>query len=378
MKKLAIIIAPLLVLALVAGAVGCGGEEATPTPQPTAKPTAAPTATPGPGQTPASATPTAAPTAAPSPTPRPEPIVFKLAHGYPTGSFVDSIPQKFKELTEEYTDGLVQIEIFPMGTLVADYLLFDAVSTGIADMGLPSDWVLQPVLPDWYIQWFIWWWDSMDHIEAFFQHPDGGQKMLKELEVYNMKGLFIVPNTTLTMVLSKGEEVTSFYDLQGMRIRSVAGIPGVPYDYVGASSMQIAYTEMITAYEQGVVDAIGTDADSAIVSGHDKISDSAFIFPYMLIPMRTLLVNMDKWNKVSADLQAIIEDRVVPELVEWAYPALIANEEAAAAAMEASIPTAYQTKAEKDELRDAIWPLTEQYWSQIDPDLIDLVNALRP
>ncbi|MFC2058638.1 TRAP transporter substrate-binding protein [Chloroflexota bacterium] len=284
-----------------------------------------------------------------------------------------------KELTEEYTDGLVKIEIFPMATLAADYQLFDAVSTGIADMELPSDWVLQPVLADWYIQWFIWWWDSLDHVNAFFEHPDGGQKMLKELEAYNMKGLFIVPNTTLTMVLTKGVEVTSFYDLEGLRIRLVSGMPGVPYDYVGANSMQLAFAEMVTAYEQGVVDALGTDCDSAVVAGHDKISDYAFIFPYMLIPMRTLLVNMDKWNKVSPDLQAIIQNQVVPELVEWVYPALIANEEAAAAAaMEASIPTMYQTKAEKEELRDAIWPLTEKYWSQIDPDLIDLVNALRP
>ena len=47
MKKLAVVVIPILVLALVFGALGCGGEAApTLTPEPTAAPTVAPTATP--------------------------------------------------------------------------------------------------------------------------------------------------------------------------------------------------------------------------------------------------------------------------------------------------------------------------------------------
>ncbi|MBM3156346.1 MAG: hypothetical protein FJ004_03565 [Chloroflexi bacterium] len=67
MKKLAVVAIPVLVLTLVFGALGCGGEAApTPTPEPTPAPTVAPTPTPEP--TPA---PTVAPTATPLATPPP-------------------------------------------------------------------------------------------------------------------------------------------------------------------------------------------------------------------------------------------------------------------------------------------------------------------
>lgn len=65
MKKLAVVAIPILVLALVFGVLGCGGEAApTPTPEPTPTPTMAPTPTPTP-------TPTVAPTPTPLATPPP-------------------------------------------------------------------------------------------------------------------------------------------------------------------------------------------------------------------------------------------------------------------------------------------------------------------
>jgi len=62
MKKLSVILVPLLILVIVLTAIGCGGEEA---PSPTASPEPSPTAT---------AQPTVAPTPTPSPTPIPTPV----------------------------------------------------------------------------------------------------------------------------------------------------------------------------------------------------------------------------------------------------------------------------------------------------------------
>jgi hypothetical protein len=72
MRKLAVILAPLIILAITLALVGCGGEES---PTPTPSPTQAPTATPAKTATPAAtATPTAAPTATPAPPPTVTPV----------------------------------------------------------------------------------------------------------------------------------------------------------------------------------------------------------------------------------------------------------------------------------------------------------------
>ena len=62
MRKIAVVLIPLLALALVFGALGCGGG-ATPTPTPTVAPTATPTPVP-----------TEAPTPTPTPVPTPTPL----------------------------------------------------------------------------------------------------------------------------------------------------------------------------------------------------------------------------------------------------------------------------------------------------------------
>ena len=64
MRKLAVILAPLLILAIALTAIGCGeGESPTPTPEPSPTATAEPTPEP-----------TVAPTPTPSPTPIPTPV----------------------------------------------------------------------------------------------------------------------------------------------------------------------------------------------------------------------------------------------------------------------------------------------------------------
>ena len=70
MKKVAVVLIPLLALVLVFGALGCGGGVApTPTPTPTVPPTPTPTEVPTATPTP---TPTVAPTATPLATPPPD------------------------------------------------------------------------------------------------------------------------------------------------------------------------------------------------------------------------------------------------------------------------------------------------------------------
>ncbi len=64
MRKLAVILAPLLILAIALTAIGCGGGE-SPTPSPEPSPTATAEPTPEP---------TVAPTPTPSPTPIPTPV----------------------------------------------------------------------------------------------------------------------------------------------------------------------------------------------------------------------------------------------------------------------------------------------------------------
>lgn len=79
MKKIAVVLIPLLVLVLVLGALGCTKNiYITPTPTPTVAPTLTPTPTPTPSPS-SSPTPTLSPTSTPTPTPMPPPTPDTLS-----------------------------------------------------------------------------------------------------------------------------------------------------------------------------------------------------------------------------------------------------------------------------------------------------------
>jgi len=89
MRKLAIVLVPLLVLALVVGVVGCGGEKA---------PTATPTPTPIP-------TPTPTPTSPPTPTPTPQETIRVMTYNILNGAGVEAVYPSNKEWTAQHQPG---------------------------------------------------------------------------------------------------------------------------------------------------------------------------------------------------------------------------------------------------------------------------------
>ncbi len=81
MRKLAILLTPILLLAMIIVSIGCGGEDATPTP-----------------------------TGDATPAPTPEPITLKLITSAVLNTARGEVYTRFEELVEEYTEGRVAID----------------------------------------------------------------------------------------------------------------------------------------------------------------------------------------------------------------------------------------------------------------------------
>ena len=100
MKKLSMLLTPLLVLALLLGAIGCAEEEE--------------------GE------------------PTTEPIVLKYCHIFPEESARGRVAQLFADLVEEYTDGRIIVDMYPAGTLMFVSEEVGALQTGLVDVVMPN------------------------------------------------------------------------------------------------------------------------------------------------------------------------------------------------------------------------------------------------
>ena len=222
------------------------------------------------------------------------------------------LQEQFVERVYELSGGRLDIELHPIGAVIDPMETFDAVADGVLEVGMktPMWWPgKEPVcnlltsLPGTFshaYQLDAWYWEH------------GGIDIAREAyEKHNIyfvgPAIFGVPPIGAEVVHSH-EPISSIDDYDGLSIRS-GGAAAVWFEGLGASIVTLPGPEIYAALEKGVVDAAEWVSPSSnwALGLHEAA-------PYVVTPgMHTLLmasevtVNMDAWNELSPDLQAIME-----------------------------------------------------------------------
>jgi len=370
MRKLTLLLTPLLVLALILTAVGCGSndeETKTPTPTQTGQSTATlePTAT-GVGYT-------------------GEKFTFKFSHQQAPGTSVARMIEYMDERLQYHTDGKAKLEIFPLGSLYTFYEEFDACATGAIDMVSMSD--MSPViagLMDFMIGYLGFFWGetrelTAEHDKRFQEHPEGGGKLAAQLEGRGIKLLGVPQRAGVTTNITKTKEMTSQYDQDGMKIRSVGGMADLLVDAVGAIGVTLDTAEVNIAFEQGMIEVIATNPDSIL---SQKLYESAK-YGLSSSPVAAhafITMNLKVWNKLSPELQDIWTDKVMPEVMEWARANSLPEAlDALEKLEELGMGLHWMSPEERIELRDLMFreALSQGYLKYMDQDIIKLADQLR-
>ena len=105
--------------------------------------------------------------------------------------------------------------------------------------------------------------------------------------------------------------IRNMEDVQGLKIRISQGMQAEMMAEAGASVVQFPGNEIFSALDKGVVDA--TDWSTAGVNHSLGLADLAPYFTYPgfhSMPISDFTVNMKEWEKLPADLKAIVETAV--------------------------------------------------------------------
>ena len=250
--------------------------------------------------------------AAPAPA-APETVHKWVAVGIHTpGEEAHAWEQELCEMIEKASGGRIEIELHPIGALVPPFETFDAVATGAIDLSLKTSmwWGgkeptmnILTSLPGTFTHWYqldFWYWEH------------GGIEIAREAygkhNIYFVgPAVFGVPPIGAEVVMSH-VPIRSIDDYRGLKVRS-GGAAAKWFEGLGASIVPLPGPELYPALEKKVVDAaewVGPTLNWGL--GLHEVTD------YVIIPgMHTTLmqnevaVNMDAWNEMPADLQAIVE-----------------------------------------------------------------------
>ncbi len=160
---------------------------------------------------------------------------------------------RLAEAITQASGGRLQIEVFAGGELVAPFEVFDAVSSGQAQMGHSSAYYWKSRLPAAPFFTTVPFGLSAQEMNAWLYH-DEGLALWRELYAPFNLVPFPVGNTGAQMAGWSTRELTSLRDLHGMKMR-IPGLGGEVMARVGATPVNLPGADIYRALQDGTLDA---------------------------------------------------------------------------------------------------------------------------
>ncbi len=232
---------------------------------------------------------------------------WKLVTAWPKNyPGLGTAPEKFAQRVNDMSGGRLKITVYGGGELVPALEVFDAVSIGTVEMGHSAAYYWKGKAPA--LQYFsaVPFGMSAQEMSSWLHHG-GGLELYKE--VY--RPFNIVPmvggSTGVQMAGWFNKEINSLDDLKGLNIR-IPGLAGEIFSRLGASPVTLPASELYTAMQTGVIDAVewvGPYNDLAL--GLHEVA-SYYYYPGWQEPgtMLEFLVHQEDYDALPKDLRAIL------------------------------------------------------------------------
>ncbi|MEW6667166.1 MAG: TRAP transporter substrate-binding protein [Thermodesulfobacteriota bacterium] len=212
--------------------------------------------------------------------------------------------QPWVKKVEAATKGKVQIQIYPAQTLAKGPDIFNAVKTGLADMGwcfhgywadmTPlSDVITLPFLPFKTAE------KGSEVLWKLYEKFPAIQKEYKDVQV-----LTLWSSSPYFLITTK-KQVKTMEDLKGMKIRVVGGPPTEQMKALGAIPTPMPMPDTYLAMDRGVIDGMGAPWEAIHGFRLYEVVKYYTIAPLSAVYF-SMAMNKAKWEGLPKDVQQAI------------------------------------------------------------------------
>ncbi|NOR62546.1 MAG: ABC transporter substrate-binding protein [Rhodobacteraceae bacterium] len=245
------------------------------------------------------------------------------------------------------SDGSLTVEIKAAGELVGALEVFDAVSSGQADMYHAADYYFVGQHPGYAFFTSVPFGMAAQELSNWYYQGDGRKYHDQLGEVFNLKS-FLAGNTGAQAGGWFKQEMNSPEDFNGLKFR-MPGLGGEALGKLGASVQNLPGSEVYQALASGAIDGtewIGPWADE--VAGFQEITKTYYTAGFHEPGAGlSLATNLDVFNELSPAHQKIIEVAAA-EAHQWNLAQFLNNN---GAALQRLVAEGVQVK----EFNDSIW-----------------------
>ena len=192
--------------------------------------------------------------------------ILRLSHSMTAGrTAVHVLADTFREYTAQATNGAVQIRIFPSGTLGQEREVVQQLQEGLVDFMVSGTAIWGSVAPRIQVFDFPFLWRDWDHVHGAI---DGG--LGREAADYLERSVRMRPfawgdSFGFRQVVTRARDVSDPSQLAGLKIRTIQSpIYVKAIELMGASPTPMAFGEVYTSLQTGVIDGYEHDASTTL------------------------------------------------------------------------------------------------------------------
>ncbi len=210
---------------------------------------------------------------------------------------------KFAELLDKKSGGKIQLQIFPNGQIGGNREMIESMQVGALDMALPALPALGGFTDKTKVFDLFYLFDDNKQAEKILDGPVG-QEVAKAVEAANIK--IISWWTQGFRETTANREIRKPADLKGLKIRVMENPLHIEaWNTLGASAIPMAFSEVLTSLQQGVLDAQENPYQNIVNSGFHTVQKYIIETHHLYGPL-PVVVSKVVWDKLAPEQQKII------------------------------------------------------------------------
>ena len=229
---------------------------------------------------------------------------FRLAEAHPSDYPTTLGDKRFAELVNEKSKGRIQIKVFSDAQLGDEKSVIQQIQMGSIEFTRISTGTLAEFNKQFGVFSLPFIFDNDEHVWKFL-NSDSGKQMLTNLEKSKMMGLAYYSSGSRSFYTKN--PVKSPEDLKGMKIRVIQNAINVDLMRAfGASATPMAYGEVFSALQTGVIDGAENNPPSYLTANHHQAVKNYILDSHQRVP-EVLMVSKATWDKLSEEDRTIIK-----------------------------------------------------------------------
>lgn len=307
-----------------------------------------------------------------------EKIVIKFSHVVAENTPKGKAAEMFKELAEEYTNGRVEVQVFPNSQLYNDDDVLAAVQQNNVQMAAPATSKVSKLFPQWTIFDFPFAFENVQAVQKAMESEEIGGKLFGMLTEQDLLGLAMWDNGFKQMTLDD-RPLYLPEDFEGKKFRVMSSkVLEAQFNAVGANPTPMPFSEVYSALEQGVIDGQENTLSNIYSKKFHEVQKYMTLSNHGYLGY-AVITNSTFWDGLPEDVREQVE-KALTETTQWVREngEQLNAENLEKIKADGTLEEIHElTPEQKQAWVDAMDGVYDEFKDVVGEDLINAVKALR-